>query len=39
MGLLKCEKIDGNKYMMEISVSKDDFFKEIEKVWERHLGS
>lgn len=37
MGLLKCEKIDGNKYMMEISVSKDDFFKEIEKVYKKNV--
>ncbi|MBP0979907.1 MAG: trigger factor [Oscillospiraceae bacterium] len=39
MGLLKCEKIEGssNKYYLEISVSKDDFLKEIDKVYKKNV--
>lgn len=37
MSLLKCEKIQGNDYLMEVSVSKEDFLKEIEKVYKKNV--
>ena len=37
MSLLKCEKIQGNDYVMEVSVSKEDFLKEIEKVYKKNV--
>lgn len=39
MGLLKCEKLgdNKNKYTMEISVSKDEFLKEIDKVYKKNV--
>ena len=37
MKLLKCEKVSDNNYIMEISVPKEDFFNEIEKVYKRNV--
>ena len=37
MGLLKCEKVKENNYVLEISVGKEAFFEEINKVYKKNV--
>lgn len=39
MKLIRCDKIGVNSYEMEISVPKDDFFKEIDRVYKKKVST